>query len=49
MDLARPVAKVLHQEWDKFKQEVATFDLAERVILEMLLDDISVVADWGGT
>ena len=49
MNLARPVAKVLHQEWDKLKQEVATFDLAERVILEMLLDDISVVADWGGT
>ena len=49
MNLARPVAKVLHQEWDKLKQEVATFDLAERVILEMLLDDISFVADWGGT
>lgn len=49
MDLARPVAQVLHQEWDKFKQEVATFDLAERMILEMLLDDISIIADWGGT
>ena len=49
MDLARPVAQLLHQEWDKFKQEVATFDLAERMILEMLLDDISIIADWGGT
>ena len=49
MDLARPVAQLLHQEWDNFKQEVATFDSAERMILEMLLDDISVIADWGGT
>ena len=47
MDLARPVAEMLHQEWDKLKQEVAALDLAERVVLEMLLDDINVVADWG--
>lgn len=47
MDLARTVAKMLHQEWSNLETEAADSDLAGRAILEMLLDDIRFVADWG--
>ena len=47
MDLARTVAKMLHQEWSNLETEAAHSVLAERAVLEMLLDDIRFVADWG--
>ena len=49
MALARSVAEMLHQKWYKLEREVAALDLAERVVLEVLLDDIRVIADWGAT
>ena len=47
MDLARTVAKMLHQEWSNLEKEAAHGDLAEQAVLEMLLDDIRFIADWG--
>ena len=47
MDLARAVAKMLHQEWSNLETEAANSDLVERAVFEMLIDDIRFIADWG--
>ena len=47
MNMARTVAKMLHQEWSNLETETAHSVLAERAVLEMLLDDIRFIADWG--
>ena len=44
---ARTVAEMLHQEWGNLETEVADSDWAEKVVLEMLLEDIRFIADWG--
>ena len=47
MDLARPVAEAVHQKWTALGRDVATLSSTERVVLEVVLDEICVIADWG--
>ena len=47
MDLARTVARMLHQEWSSLETEAAHSVLAERAVLEMMLADIRFISDWG--
>ena len=47
MELARPIAKMLHKNWNKIRQEMNTIDSPNHTLLETLLDDIQFIADWG--
>lgn len=47
MDLAGPVAEAVHRSWVALTDEAARLDPGERVVIEWVLDDMRVFADWG--
>jgi len=47
IELARPVAEAVHRRWTVLRAEAETLDPGERVVIEVVLDDLRVIADWG--
>ena len=46
LELARPVAETIHDSWKILESEISDFGSENRVVLEMLLDEVSVLKEW---